>query len=158
MRQLSASASRLSALGSQLIVRLGMFTVLAACSQATTLDTGPRAITPDGNLVSEEDWRPEATLVKYGASIGAGAVVLPGVTIGRWAMVGANALVTEDVPDHGLVIGSPARLTGYACACGRALEPKGAALRQAQGAAWTCPQCRRSYDLPPLPNAAAAPA
>ena len=123
-----------------------------------TNDKHPRAITPDGHLVSEEDWRPEATLVKYGASIGAGAVVLPGVTIGRWAMVGANALVTEDVPDHGLVVGSPARLTGYACACGRALEPKGAALRQPQGAAWTCPQCRRSYDLPPLPNAAAAPA
>src|SRR3990172_4538974 len=60
-----------------------------------TNDKYPRAILPDGNLVSAEDWSPVATLVRYGASIGAGAVILPGVTIGRWAMVGANALVTR---------------------------------------------------------------
>ena len=44
--------------------------------------------------------------MRYGASIGAGAVIIAGVTIGRWAMVGAGAIVTRDVPDHGLVIGS----------------------------------------------------
>lgn len=87
-----------------------------------TNDKHPRSITPDGQPVSEEDWQPERTLVRYGASIGAGAVVLPGVTIGRWAMVGANALVTKDVPDHGIVTGSPGRLMGYACACGRVYE------------------------------------
>jgi DNA-directed RNA polymerase subunit RPC12/RpoP len=59
--------------------------------------------------------------VCYGASIGAGAIVLPNVTIGRFAMVGAGALVTADVPDHGLVVGVPARRVGYVCACGRQL-------------------------------------
>lgn len=108
-----------------------------------TNDRYPRAITPEGRVISEEDWTPQPTLVKLGASIGAGAVVLAGVTIGRWAMVGANALVTQDVPDHGLVVGSPARLVGYACACGQALE------ETASG--WCCPGCGRGYDLPPLP-------
>jgi acetyltransferase-like isoleucine patch superfamily enzyme len=90
--------------------------------------------------VSEEDWTPAATLVRYGASIGAGAVVLPGLTIGRWAMVGAGAVVTRDVPEQGLVVGNPARLIGYACRCGRPL--------QRAAASWTCPHCHETYDLP----------
>jgi acetyltransferase-like isoleucine patch superfamily enzyme len=107
-----------------------------------TNDRYPRSITPDGSPVSEEDWTPEETLVKYGASIGAGATVLPGITIGRWAMIGAGALVTRDVPDHGLVIGSPAQLIGYACSCGRPLERK--------DGVWTCPACHQSYNLPQI--------
>lgn len=107
-----------------------------------TNDLYPRAITPAGELIEEEDWTPVATLVKYGASIGAGCVILPGVTIGRWALIGAGALVTHDVPDHGLALGSPARLEGYACRCGRRLQP--------EGARWTCPNCHETYDLPPL--------
>ena len=112
-----------------------------------TNDLYPRSITPDGAVVSEEDWVPVATLVKYGASIGAGAIILAGVTIGRWALVGAGALVTHDVPDHGLVVGSPARLTGYACRCGRPLE------HRRDG--WSCPQCHETYDLPPISGEAA---
>lgn len=111
-----------------------------------TNDKYPRSITPDGAAVSEEDWSPTETRVKYGASIGAGCVVLPGVTIGRWAMVGADSLVTRDVPDHGLVVGSPARLIGYACRCGRPL--------QHNGDRWTCRQCGESYDLPPIEHGA----
>jgi acetyltransferase-like isoleucine patch superfamily enzyme len=107
-----------------------------------TNDRYPRSISPQGAVLSDDDWIPEPTLVKYGASIGAGAVILAGVTIGRWAMVGAVALVTHDVPDHGLVLGSPARLTGYACRCGRPLQP--------QGGGWACPRCHQTYDLPPL--------
>jgi acetyltransferase-like isoleucine patch superfamily enzyme len=108
-----------------------------------TNDKHPRAIQPDGSLISDEDWTPAETLVKYGASIGAGAVVLPGVTIGRWAMVGAAAVVTRDVPDHGLVVGAPARLVGYACRCGRP-------LRQTSSGVWHCHYCGDEYDLPPL--------
>ena len=108
-----------------------------------TNDRYPRAITPDGAPVSEDDWVPIPTLVKYGASIGAGAIILPGVSIGRWAMVGAGALVTRDVPDHGLAIGAPARLTGYACRCGRPLARN--------DGHWTCLHCHESFDLPPLP-------
>lgn len=61
------------------------------------------------------------TVVRQGASLGSAAVVLPGITIGRWAMVGAGSVVTRDVPDHGLVYGNPARLHGYVCRCGRTL-------------------------------------
>jgi acetyltransferase-like isoleucine patch superfamily enzyme len=103
-----------------------------------TNDKYPRAITPDGRPLSRGQWQPLPTLVKYGASIGAGATVLPGVTIGRFAMVGANALVTSDVPDQALVTGVPARLVGYVCLCGRPLNPD-----EREG--WTCPECRRSY-------------
>ena len=65
---------------------------------------------------------PPRTLVKTGASLGAGAILLPGVTIGRFAMVGAGALVTRDVPDYTLVYGSPARTHGLVCRCGNGLR------------------------------------
>lgn len=58
------------------------------------------------------------TTVQQGASIGGGAVILPGRTIGRHAMVGAGAVVTRDVPAHAIVAGNPARITGYAAAGG----------------------------------------
>jgi acetyltransferase-like isoleucine patch superfamily enzyme len=87
-----------------------------------TNDKLPRAINPDGTLKRDADWEVGRIRVCYGASIGAGAIVLPDVTIGRFAMVGAGALVTEDVPDHGLVVGMPARLVGYVCQCGGRLE------------------------------------
>jgi acetyltransferase-like isoleucine patch superfamily enzyme len=62
------------------------------------------------------------TCVRVGASLGAGVILLPGVTVGRWAMVGAGSLVTRDVPDFALVYGSPARLHGYVCRCGESLR------------------------------------
>jgi UDP-2-acetamido-3-amino-2,3-dideoxy-glucuronate N-acetyltransferase len=74
-------------------------------------DRHPRATT-DGRAQTEDDWSVVPTLVKRGASIGSGAVILCGVTIGEAAMVGAGAVVTHNVPDHGLVYGVPARLVG----------------------------------------------
>ena len=62
------------------------------------------------------------THVRTGASLGAGAILLPGVTVGRYAMVGAGALVTRDVPDFSLVYGSPARVHGHVCRCGNGLR------------------------------------
>ncbi|MGE5619274.1 MAG: acyltransferase [Sphingomonadaceae bacterium] len=97
-------------------------------------DRVPRAITPDGRLKRQEDWAVGLIEVRYGASIGARAVVLPGVTIGRFAMVGAGAVVTRSVPDHGLVVGTPARLAGYVCACGER-------LREGHGGLWHCERC-----------------
>jgi UDP-2-acetamido-3-amino-2,3-dideoxy-glucuronate N-acetyltransferase len=69
--------------------------------------------------VGRAAWQP--TLVRHGATIGANATVMCGVTIGRWAMVGAGSVVTADVPDHALVVGNPARRVGWACECGRTL-------------------------------------
>lgn len=62
------------------------------------------------------------TKVGTGASLGANATVLPGITIGEWAMVGAGSVVTRDVPAHALVFGSPARVSGWSCRCGHRLD------------------------------------
>ena len=62
------------------------------------------------------------TVVRTGASLGAGVVLRPGVTVGRSAMVGAGSLVTRDVPDFALVYGSPARVHGHVCRCGESLR------------------------------------
>jgi UDP-2-acetamido-3-amino-2,3-dideoxy-glucuronate N-acetyltransferase len=116
-----------------------------------TNDRFPRSVTPEGRLRTDADWEPERTLVRQGASLGAGTVVVPGRVIGRWAMVGAGSLVTRDVPDHALVLGSPARQVGYVCDCGKRLEPArpaGGAVDEAE--AWRCPECGRSFELPPL--------
>ncbi len=84
-----------------------------------TNDLFPRAITPDGKLKGVEDWEVTPTLVKYGASIGAGSIIVCGVTIGAFALVGAGSVVTKDVPAHALVYGNPARQHGYVCRCAR---------------------------------------
>ena len=103
-----------------------------------TNDKLPRAINPDGSLKSDDDWEVSSTLIGRGASIGAGGVVLPGVTVGEFAMVGAGAVVTRDVPAHGLVYGNPARSHGYVCRCGRPLQ----ALKNGQ---WKCEVCNELY-------------
>lgn len=85
-------------------------------------DVYPRAITPTGALKTADDWEVGPTLVRYGASVGAGSIIVPNITIGRYALVGAGSVVTRDVPDHALVYGNPARPHGYVCICGRLLE------------------------------------
>jgi len=79
-----------------------------------TNDVYPRAVSPD--------WQVVATKVEDEASIGANATILCGITIGRCAMVAAGAVVTKDVPPHGLVAGVPAKLIGWVCQCGRPLD------------------------------------
>ncbi len=77
-----------------------------------TNDKNPRAINPDGTLKSEADWQTSTINIKRGASLGAGSIILPGVTVGEFALVGAGAIVTKDVPAYGLVVGNPAQLVG----------------------------------------------
>jgi UDP-2-acetamido-3-amino-2,3-dideoxy-glucuronate N-acetyltransferase len=72
-------------------------------------DRYPRA-TADGQLQTDADWEVVPTLVKRGASIGSGAVVMCGVTIGERALVGAGAVITHDVPDYAIMVGVPARV------------------------------------------------
>jgi UDP-2-acetamido-3-amino-2,3-dideoxy-glucuronate N-acetyltransferase len=79
----------------------------------------------------------ERTLVRQGASIGANATVVCGVTLGRFAFVGAGAVVTRDVKDHALVVGSPARQIGWMCRCGERLH--------LEGGAGTCLRCGDRY-------------
>jgi acetyltransferase-like isoleucine patch superfamily enzyme len=118
----------------------GVFIGPAAC---LTNDRLPRAVTPEGALKLDADWQVGPIHVREGASIGARAVILPNVTIGEWAMVAAGAVVTHDVPPHGLVSGVPARLQGYVCRCGERLESAG---DQATGQETDlqCPVCGRA--------------
>ena len=83
-----------------------------------------------------DDSRLVRTMVKDGASIGSNATVVCGVTIGAYATVGAGAVVTRDVPDHGLVLGNPARLRGFVCRCGRPLK---AGRPSAEAVQYECP-------------------
>jgi UDP-2-acetamido-3-amino-2,3-dideoxy-glucuronate N-acetyltransferase len=109
-----------------------------------TNDMFPRAITPEGKLKSADDWTVTPTLVKYGASIGAGSVIVCGITIGEFALVGAGAVVTRDVPSHTLVFGNPARPHGYVCRCARRLTEV-----QEQGgrlSGW-CVTCGQRYQI-----------
>ncbi|MBI5302375.1 MAG: N-acetyltransferase [Chloroflexi bacterium] len=87
-------------------------------------DKNPRAITPDGALKTDADWQVSPVLIRRGASIGGGALILPNVTVGEFALVAAGAVVTRNVPDYALVLGNPARLVGYVCACGRRVEER----------------------------------
>jgi acetyltransferase-like isoleucine patch superfamily enzyme len=108
-----------------------------------TNDRQPRAINPDGTLKTADDWQVGPIQVGYGASIGAGCIVLPGVTVGRFAMTGAGAVVTRDVPDHGLAVGAPARLAGYVCSCGARLVIE----ETPAGRRGCCTACDRAFDL-----------
>jgi UDP-3-O-[3-hydroxymyristoyl] glucosamine N-acyltransferase len=103
-----------------------------------TNDKLPRAINPDGTLKTDDDWQVSPIVIRRGASIGAGAVVLPGVTVGEFALVGAGAVVTRDVSAQGLVYGNPARLHGYVCRCGRTLN-------ELENRNWKCEVCNESF-------------
>jgi UDP-2-acetamido-3-amino-2,3-dideoxy-glucuronate N-acetyltransferase len=107
-----------------------------------TNDRVPRAINRDGRQKSDADWEVTPTLVRRGAAIGANSTVLPGVTIGRWAMVGAGSVVTRDVADHELVAGNPARRLGSACSCGQPLRDVDGSMFRGP-----CPRC--GSDFPP---------
>jgi acetyltransferase-like isoleucine patch superfamily enzyme len=87
-----------------------------------TNDKVPRAVNVDMEFKGADDWEIVPTLVKAGAAIGANAVIVCGITIGKWAMIGSGAVVTKDVPDYGLVVGNPARLLDYVCPCGQRLH------------------------------------
>jgi UDP-2-acetamido-3-amino-2,3-dideoxy-glucuronate N-acetyltransferase len=116
-----------------------------------TNDRYPRAITPNGDLARAADWQVSPISLEDGCSIGAGAVVVAGVTVGRFAMVGAGGIVTRDVPNHALVVGSPAHRIGWVCACGGRLvdsngDPMAAAPgRYAAHQELICPACGRTY-------------
>jgi UDP-2-acetamido-3-amino-2,3-dideoxy-glucuronate N-acetyltransferase len=87
-----------------------------------TNDHFPRAIEPDGTLKTAADWSPVGVTVRTGASIGARAVCVAPVTVGRWALVAAGSVVVKDVPDFALVAGVPARFVRWVGRAGLPLE------------------------------------
>jgi acetyltransferase-like isoleucine patch superfamily enzyme len=103
-----------------------------------TNDHFPRSVSPDGALKRGDDWEAVGVTCLEGASVGARAVCVAPVTIGRWAMVAAGAVVTKDVPDFALVAGVPARRIRWV---GRAGVP----LEQVDEHRWRCPQTGAEY-------------
>ena len=87
-----------------------------------TNDTYPRAINPDGAIKSASDWSPSGVTVGNGVSIGAHATLVGPVRVGAWAVVGAGAVVTQDVPEFALVAGVPAKRIGWVGRAGTRLE------------------------------------
>jgi UDP-2-acetamido-3-amino-2,3-dideoxy-glucuronate N-acetyltransferase len=103
-----------------------------------TNDHFPRSVDPDGKQKRGGDWELVGVTVKEGASIGARAVCVAPLTIGRWAMIAAGAVVTKDVPDFALVVGVPAKQRGWV---GKAGVP----LKSAGDHRWHCPQTGATY-------------
>lgn len=103
-----------------------------------TNDLHPRAVTPDGALKSGDDWDAVGVVCREGASIGARAVCVAPVEIGRWALVAAGSVVVSDVPDFALVAGVPARRLRWVGRAGVPLEQEGADT-------WRCPATGASY-------------
>ncbi len=87
---------------------------------------------PRAEIRKMDQLRP--TLVKHGATLGANCTIVCGTTIGRYAFVGAGAVVTRNVPDHALVAGNPARIIGWACTCGERLTES-----------LECPECGKNF-------------
>lgn len=103
-----------------------------------TNDQYPRAVTPDGSAKSAADWQAVGVTIRDGASIGARAVCVAPVTIGRWALVAAGSVVIADVPDYACVAGVPARRVGWVGPAGRPLE----SLADNR---WRCPQTGATF-------------
>ena len=91
------------------------------------------------------DWKILPTLIKKGASLGANATIVCGVSIGEYAMVGAGSVVTKDVPAFGLVLGNPARLKGFVCKCGRKTRLK---KKEASEVWLLCESCSKETSIP----------
>ncbi|MEU3498629.1 acyltransferase [Kitasatospora cineracea] len=103
-----------------------------------TNDLYPRSVDPDGRLKRGEDWQARGVTLREGCSVGGRAVLVAGVTVGRWALIAAGAVVHRDVPDHALMAGVPARRIKWV---GRAGEP----LTPAAPGRWRCPRTGETY-------------
>lgn len=103
-----------------------------------TNDHRPRSVDPDGTQKRAGDWHAVGVIIGEGASIGARAVCVAPVRIGRWAMVGAGAVVTVDVPEFALVVGVPARRIGWIGKAGERLE-------EIEPGLWKCPATGEIY-------------
>lgn len=114
----------------------GVFVGPAVCF---TNDHYPRSIAPDGTLKRGDDWEAVGVTCRQGSSIGARAVCVAPVTIGRWAMVAAGSVVVKDVPDFALVAGVPATRRRWVGRAGVPLEPGPDPHR------WVCPQTGENY-------------
>lgn len=122
--------------------------VMISAGTIFTNDRFPRATTPDLKELKPSDPDEETLLTKVcrGATIGAACTIGNNLTIGQFAMVGMGSLVTKDVPDFHLVIGSPARSIGAICRCGKMLI-QFADIAEAANQHCVCDECQREYNI-----------
>jgi len=92
-----------------------------------------------------KDWKIMQTLVKEGSSIGAGTIIVCGVTIGEYALVGSGCVVTKNIPSHALAYGNPAKIRGFVCKCGRNLET---IEKKKNAILMICRACNETYKIP----------
>jgi UDP-2-acetamido-3-amino-2,3-dideoxy-glucuronate N-acetyltransferase len=104
--------------------------VFCGPSMVFTNDLTPRSKYPKGSINYLR------TFVKYGATIGANATIVCGITIGKWSMIASGAVVTKDVPDYALFVGIPAKQIGWVCECGLRLNER-----------FKCGECGREYQI-----------
>jgi UDP-2-acetamido-3-amino-2,3-dideoxy-glucuronate N-acetyltransferase len=109
--------------------------VFVGPSAVFTNDKNPRAKYPKSRYPKYGKWL--STLVEEGATIGANATIVCGKTIGKWAMIGAGAVVGSNIPDYAVAIGVPARAIGWVCECGNKIEFKDERA--------VCKICKRKY-------------
>lgn len=112
-------------------VTLGDF-VFCGPNMTFTNDKNPRAKYPKHGVWLQ-------TKVCDGVSFGAGSIILSGITIGKWAFIGAGSVVTKDVPDYAIFVGNPGKLMGWMCECGEKMP--------AYFFLYTCNQCKKTYNL-----------
>lgn len=124
--------------------------VMIAAHTVFTNDVFPRACDPDLRDLQTSDPTAETlwTTVGRGCTIGANATIGPGLELGEFCMVGMGAVVTRDVPAHGLVVGNPARLIGLVCRCGEPVAKFGADRREVPPGDYPCHRCQRSVTWP----------
>lgn len=109
--------------------------VFVGPSAVFTNDRNPRAKYPKSQYPEYGVW--QGTLVKEGTTIGANATVICGIQVGKWAMIGAGAVVRENVPDYAIVVGNPCRLVGWVCECGNKITFENTDAQ--------CGVCKRKY-------------
>jgi UDP-2-acetamido-3-amino-2,3-dideoxy-glucuronate N-acetyltransferase len=111
--------------------------VFVGPSVVFTNDPNPRAKYPKSKYPEFGSWKP--TIVKEGATLGANSTIICDITIGKWAFIGAGAVVNKNVNDYALVVGVPARQVGWVCECGNKLNINDNLSR--------CEVCKKEYKL-----------
>lgn len=109
--------------------------VFVGPSAVFTNDRNPRAKYPKSKFPQYGNW--QNTLVREGATIGANATIICGTEIGKWAIIGAGAVVKENIPDYAVAVGNPSRLIGWICECGNKINFEDADSQ--------CKVCKRKY-------------
>lgn len=99
-------------------------------------------INPRSHVERKDEYK--ETRVMKGATIGANATIVCGITLGRFSFIGAGAVVTKDVPAHALIVGNPGRIVGYVCSCGDKLKVESEVAAEL-GA--SCQSCHRQYAI-----------